>query len=619
MNCEAKVLSSKEAKPLKLLHITGGSRYGGAARIILRLGQIAQAEGWQVDILTTDPVFQQAVKRHGLGLVNLDVIRREIRPLWDLGGLVRLGAFLRKEPYRIVHTHTSKAGFVGRLAARLAGVPVIVHTAHGFAFHEASPASIRLFYSILERIATRWCDRIVSVSEFHRRWAIELGMCNPGQIIAIPNGIAEFSPKRARAVAELRCQLGVSKGDLLILSMARLAADKGLEYLIEAAAMLPRSRQQIQVAIAGDGPARDRLEKLAIKLDVTDRVAFLGFREDVGDLLAACDLVVLPSLREGLSIALLEAMVAGKPIVATSIGSQREVASHAEMACLAPPADSLALSEAMLRLARDPALMARLGTNARAVYESCYTEDRMLDSYKRLYLDLLRTKCPEAAATQGRPSSIGGERRVVRQATANDLPAIVTIHQKAFSQFFLTRLGGEFLLKYYALVLNYRAGILLVTERNGALEGFACGFVDPAAFYRSMWDAKRIFTLPVLCALVRDPSLATKVLSGVQRIQTPASEWPERSCELSSIAVAPETSGAGLGKALMRAFLERARSMDAQCVYLTTDADGNDAVNAFYRDVGFQHTRRFLRRKGRWMNEYVIDGREVGARCEARP
>jgi ribosomal protein S18 acetylase RimI-like enzyme len=453
-------------------------------------------------------------------------------------------------------------------------------------------------------------------------------MCRPDQIIAIPNGIAEFSQNTVAGVSELRRQMGAGYGDLLVLSISRLAADKGLEYLIEAAAMLPRTGRRIQVAIAGDGPVRDRLEQLAVKLDVADRVTFLGFREDVADLLAASDLVVLPSLREGLSISLLEAMAVGKPIVASSIGSQREVASHAEMACLTPPADSLALSEAILRLAGDPALMVRLGTNARAVYETRYTETRMLESYRQLYHDLLSAKCPKAVTAPQRstldlrplrPSRTGGRSGLVRQATANDLPGIVNIHQKAFSQFFLTRLGDEFLRKYYGLVLNYRAGILLVSEGTGVLEGFACGFVDPAEFYQSMWGARRAFTLPVLSALVRDPSLATKVLSGVQRIQTPASEWPERSCELSSIAVEPETSGSGLGKTLMRAFLEQARSMDAQCVYLTTDADGNDAVNAFYRDVGFQHTRRFLQRKGRWMNEYVINGREAGTRCEARP
>ena len=187
------MFTPKQINPVKLLHVVGDSRFGGAGRIIVRLGQVAQAEGWQVDILTTDLVLQRAVKQNGLGVVNLDVIRRKIRPLWDLAGLVRLRNFLRREKYRIVHTHTSKGGFVGRLAARLAGVPVIVHTAHGFAFHERSSTSARLAYSTLEHIASRWSDQIVSVSEFHRRLALELRICNPSQILAIPNGIAPLA------------------------------------------------------------------------------------------------------------------------------------------------------------------------------------------------------------------------------------------------------------------------------------------------------------------------------------------------------------------------------------------------------------------------------------------
>jgi glycosyltransferase involved in cell wall biosynthesis len=411
------MLTHKESGHVRLLHITGGSRFGGVAKIILGIGRVVQADGWQVDILTTDSVFQHAVRDHGLGLVNMDVIRREIRPVWDLGGLVRLHNFLRREPYDIVHTHTSKAGFVGRLAARLAGVPVIVHTAHGFAFHEGSPVSSRLFYSALERMASRWCDRIVSVSEFHRRWAIELGMCTPRRIVAIPNGIASVRRNAEVELGELRRQLGVERGDLLILSVARLAPDKGLEYLIEAAAILQRTGRRIQVAIAGEGPTRDRLEQMAGNLGVRDRVVFLGFREDVGDLLAACDLVVLPSLREGLSMALLEAMAAGKPVIATSIGSQREMASHADIAWLVRPADTLALTEAILRLAEDRALRARLGSCARAVYENHYTENRMLRSYRQLYLDLLSAKFPmqKTEAGQGYNSSLAGSPRRLSQ------------------------------------------------------------------------------------------------------------------------------------------------------------------------------------------------------------
>jgi glycosyltransferase involved in cell wall biosynthesis len=175
--------------------------------------------------------------------------------------------------------------------------------------------------------------------------------------------------------------------------MARLAPDKGLEYLIEAATILKRTERRFQIVIAGDGPVRARLHGLARDLGIADRVIFLGFREDVDDLLAACDLVVLPSLREGLSIALLEAMAAGKPIIATSIGSHLELASQAEMARLVPPADAHAICASILRFARDPLLMARLGTSARALFESRYTEDRMLNSYRQLYFDLLEEKC----------------------------------------------------------------------------------------------------------------------------------------------------------------------------------------------------------------------------------
>ena len=377
------------AAPPRLLHVVGESRFGGAAAIILGLCRVARAEGWEVDVLTTDPTFQQAVARQGFGVVDLDAVRREIRPLGDLRGLLRLVRFLRAQPYDIVHTHTSKGGFLGRLAARLVGVPVVIHTAHGFAFHEDSPLPIRLFYAALERLASRWCHRIVAVSEFHRDWAIRLGMCRPASIVAIPNGIT--APHRNPEIdpARIRRRLRAGPGDVLIVTVSRLAPDKGLEYLLQAAAMLPRTEPHIHIAVAGDGPARGRLERLAGRLGVTCRVLFLGFRSDIADLLAAGDMVVLPSVREGLSISLLEAMAAGKPIVATSIGSQREVAAHREMAWLVPPADSRSLRDAIVGLARDRALRDSLGANARAVYESSYTEKRMLQSYRQLYLDLL--------------------------------------------------------------------------------------------------------------------------------------------------------------------------------------------------------------------------------------
>ncbi len=586
---------------LKALHIVGNSQYGGIVRIILGLGQIGQASGWQVDVLATDPGVQEALRRGSLGIVDLDVIHREIRPFRDLAGLIRLTRFLRRESYAIVHTHTSKGGFVGRLAAWLAGVPIVVHTMHGFAIHEQSPAWGRISYSALERLAARWCHRIVSVSEFHRGWALELGICSAAQIQAIPNGISPAAPGGYIEPAGLRRQSGAGEGDVLILSPARLAAGKGIEYLIEAAAILPRGGPRYRVAIAGDGPVRSRLECLARDRGVSDIVTFLGFRDDVGELLAASDLVVLPSLREGLSISLLEAMAAGKPIIASSIGSHREVASQAEMALLVPPADAAALAEAIQRLARDPGLMDLLGKRARTLFEARYTEDRMLNAYRELYLRLLGSRHPGPASAVD-----SGGASVVRSATVSDLAGIVAIHQKAFNQFFLTRMGSEFLRRYYELVLNYRSGIVLVSERHGIINGFVCGFADPAEFYRSMWRNRVRFALPALAALLRHPSLGANVIHAVRRIQTSATQGSRVSCELSSIAVIPEASGKGVGRTLLEAFLDQSWAKQAENVYLTTDADGNGAANALYRDMGFQHSRRFLQKKDRWMNEYVF-------------
>ena len=590
-----------ETKPVRVLHIVGDSRYGGVARIILGLGRIAKSDGWQVDVLATDAVLQGVLRQADLGVVDLDVIHREIRPLRDFTGLLRLHRFLRKERYTVVHTHTSKAGFIGRLAAWTAGVPAIVHTVHGFAFHEHSPAMVRLFYTRLERMAARWCHRIVSVSHFHRGVALELGICPPAQIEAIPNGITPRAQTAAFDRNSMRRSLGVGEQEVCLLSVARLAADKGLADLIEAATILRPVGRKFRIIIAGEGPERPQLEKLVHRHRLSEIVTFLGFREDVEDLFAASDLVVMPSLREGLSISLLEAMAAGKPIIASSIGSNREVASQGEVARLVPPSDPHMLALAIHQLVSDPQRMARLGTGARAIFESHYTEERMLDDYHRLYRSMVEEIAPgfSQAAADSEP--------VIRGAAEQDLATIIRIHRSAFRQFFVTQLGDWVLRLYYSMVVNYRAGIMLVSEEHGNITGFVCGFLDPTEFYRLMWANRRAFALPAMAALLRHPSLFGNVVRTIRRIQTSAVQGPPaRSCELSSIAVAPEACGNGLGKTLLRAFLQRSWLMNAQSVFLTTDADGNERSNEMYREVGFECTRRFLQRRGRWMNEYVF-------------
>lgn len=378
---------------MKLLYVAGDSRFGGGVRRTSSLVRMARGLGWSADVLATNPQVQASLRKDGAGIVALDVIRRPIRPGRDLWGAYHLCRFLSRAAYTIVHTSTSKGGFVGRLAARLARVPVIVHTVAGFAFHEeSSPLELRL-YSMLERMAAHWCDRIVTVSEFHRAWAMRLGIGHADLVKAIPSGIAQQRVAPTRPAEQTRAELGLLSGQLMVLSTGRLVQQKGLEHLIQAAGLLTsRIGTGIRVLLAGDGMLRDELREQVRRLGVEKQVEFLGFRTDIGDLLAACDIVALPSLWEGLSISVLEAMAAGKPIVTTTIGSNEELLRHGETALLVPPKRPDMLAGAILELASDRGLGKRLGAAAQSVYLERYTDERMVDQYKAEYIALCREK-----------------------------------------------------------------------------------------------------------------------------------------------------------------------------------------------------------------------------------
>jgi len=367
--------------------------------LMLELGRAAREQGFDVDILATDPHFQEMIRSEGLGLVDLDVIRREIRPLWDLRGLVRLKRFLARSPYAIVHTHTTKPGIVGTLAARRAGVPAVMHTVHLFPFHEETGRVVTAAYVAVERLAARWCDRIVTVSEAQRDWALRAGIGGPGQVVAIPNGVPTDRAKPRRSRDEVRAELGLGD-ELMILSTGRLAEQKGLEYLIRAAALLRHDLPGVRILLAGDGPLRGKLTKLVSSLELDGTVVLLGRRSDVGDLLAASDLVVFPSLWEGLSISLLEAMAAGRPIVTTSIASNREVTNDGEAAVLVPPKDVASLAEAIRSLAADVPRQQELERKGQEVQRERYGLPRMLDAYIAEYDRLLKRESVRASAGQ---------------------------------------------------------------------------------------------------------------------------------------------------------------------------------------------------------------------------
>ncbi len=193
----------------------------------------------------------------------------------------------------------------------------------------------------------------------------------------------------------------------------------------------------------------------------------------------------------------------------------------------------------------------------------------------------------------------------VREASRTDIPAIAEIHQQAFQGAFLTRLGRGFLRRYYELVHEYERGILVVADGAAGLDGFAAGFLNPFEFYRRMRSHSRRFAVPLAVAVVRDPFLLWRVTYNAYRVRRGPDAKPG-ACELSSIAVSPDRTGRGLGKALVESFLRRAWDAGAEYAELTTDAERNEPVNTFYRRLGFELHSSFVQYGGRRMNEYVL-------------
>ena len=269
-----------------------------------------------------DEAFQTDVadlEARGIPVFRLDMVR-PISPCKDAWHLFKLWRLLRHLRPDVVHTHSAKAGVLGRLAAWLNGVPVIIHTPHHFPFEMDVSNPRKAVYLWLERLVARITDRLVCVCEAERAVALTNRVARPEQLVVIENGIklpAELPDPQRR---ELRRQLGVEEGELAVGIVARLSPQKGHACLLRALARLTDKSTRIKLIAVGDGELAAELVGLAARLGVDPQVQMVGHRDAPQDLYPAFDIVAIPSLWEALPYVLLDALAAGRPVVATDVG-----------------------------------------------------------------------------------------------------------------------------------------------------------------------------------------------------------------------------------------------------------------------------------------------------------
>jgi glycosyltransferase involved in cell wall biosynthesis len=368
---------------------------GGAQENTFHSVRLANRDRFEVDLISGhtapgEPNIEHTVRDAGIEIIGIESLVRNPSPLRDVLAYRALVALFRERKYDIVHTHTSKAGYLGRMAAAKAGVPIIVHTPHGHIFFGYFNSLLTAVYTILERQAARKTGKLIELTQRGVEQHIAEGVGTREQWTAIFSGIDLVPFEMAIADRMItRASLGIAQDDFLVGGVGRLEPVKGFSYFVRAARVIAESLPTARFVVAGDGAGRRALETEAGALG--SRFQFLGMRGDVPALMAAMDVCVVPSINEGMGRVILEAGAAGTPVVATNVGGIPEIVIETKTGLLVRPCDETGIASAVLSLAADPAQRARLGCAARE-HAQQFGLSRMVEQIESLYESLIREK-----------------------------------------------------------------------------------------------------------------------------------------------------------------------------------------------------------------------------------
>jgi len=331
------------------------------------------------------------------GIVPLVIpeLGRELSPLWDLQIILKLVRVLRRQQPHIVETHTAKAGAVGRLAARLAGVPVVIHVFHGHVFHSYfGPLKTRLFINV-ERALARLTDRIITISPAQRRDIVDVyRIAPPERVLTIPLGLDlnAFQAAKQAARGRFRASLGIPGDRALVGFVGRLTPVKNPSLFVEVALRVVQQCPGTCFVFVGDGELRSTLGRQVDALGLAQHVLFAGWQVDMPAVYADLDMLALTSLNEGTPVTVIEALAAGTPVVASAVGGVPDVVINQETGMLVPSGDLEAVVQAIIHLLRDPMRAQTLACAGQQHVLERFDLARLTDDMESLYVALLEEK-----------------------------------------------------------------------------------------------------------------------------------------------------------------------------------------------------------------------------------
>lgn len=383
---------------MRIAHIITRMIVGGAQEnTLLCCRDLVQTFGDEVLLVTGPSLGPEGslldrVEGEGIPCEVIPSLRRSIHPLRDWIAYRHIRRVLQTYQPDVVHTHSAKGGMLGRRAAYSLRVPAIVHTVHGAPFHPYQSWAAREFVRWCECRAAGWCHKFVSVADAMTDLLVQGGVAARDKFVTIESGM-EVEPLLSAAEQrdEVRHRLGYEDHHVVVGKIARLFHLKGHEYLIDAARRVIQRVPHIRFLLIGDGVLRDRLAGQIRKNKLDEHFHFTGLvpPQQIPPWIAAMDLLVHTSLREGLARALPQALIAGRPVVSFDVDGAREVVDHERTGLLVEPGDAAGLAAAIERLAGDPALRGRLAAKGRSACVDRFRHERMTQRLREVYAAVL--------------------------------------------------------------------------------------------------------------------------------------------------------------------------------------------------------------------------------------